>query len=86
MRSISKATFDERRVVHDPIFRCCRGANFALQDSLDRGCATANRPFQATSTRFQCPGITMTTLPVTASQVRSALLLRDEIALLDCGL
>jgi len=29
------------------------------------------------------PGITMTTLPVTASQVRSALLLRDEIALLD---
>ncbi len=29
------------------------------------------------------PGITMTTLPVTASQVRRALLLRDEIALLD---
>src|SRR5712691_3672885 len=46
-------------------------------------CDCTQAGFRRHQRALPMPGITMTTLPVTASQVRSALLLRDEIALLD---
>src|SRR5712691_2617063 len=46
-------------------------------------CDCTQAGFRRHQRALPMPGITMTTLPVTAAQVRCSLLLRDEIALLD---